>query len=486
MPFAIILRNIYRSLLSGFLMKLVKGVTLLSAAMMLAACGSSSSDDEDDGVNYPSTYEFSSKLEEGQSSVKFTGQAARQILIGEMKNATGSVGIDQVDLEAIYSQGSSVLDDSNIYGVDDGFGTPVYISAPEGFTIAQSDYTKVFAGAGSKKLSDKTAGCDNELSATQFIGWDVATLVDCDTDKNDDAVNYHDAPYSLMVEWIDAAAINAVDTDLGLNYQQLFQKFLLGSVAFSQTAEDYLKATKLATANNTDAKDGTESYTALEHSWDEGFGYFGASTDYLNIADATINGKTYHSDVNADGEIDLLKGEYNFGLAQYANKHDVLTGTTDLSSEIMISFLEGRQLIQDNHGTNPADDSTFNTELAAISIRAVQGLEKIFAISVIKYINETISDLDAYVVGAGNNEVDDLAKHWSELKGFALGLQFSPIPTFSEAELLELHSKIGQSPINQLENVHNDKALYIEALEAARTMIQEKFDFDVEAVKTWG
>ena len=469
-------------------MKLVKGVTLLSAAMMLAACGSSSSSD-DDSVDYPSTYEFSSKLEEGQSSVKFTGQAARQILIGEMKNATGDSEVTKDELTSIYSGGSSVLDDDNIYGADDGNGTPVHISVPEGFTLVQNNYTDVAnpdTGAGSKKLSDKTAGCDNELSTTQFIGWDVTTLVDCGTGNNDEAVNYHDAPYSLMVEWIDAAAISVIDRDLGLNYQQLFQKFLLGAVAFSQTAEDYLKTTKLATADNTDAKDVDGPYTALEHSWDEGFGYFGASTDYLNIADVTIDGKTYHSDVNADGEIDLLKGEYNFGLAQYANKHDVLTGTTDLSSEIMIAFLEGRQLIQDNHGTNPADDSTFNTELAAISNRAVQGLEKIFAISVIKYINETISDLDGYAVGAENNEVDELAKHWSELKGFALGLQFSPISTFSEAELAQLHGLIGQSPINQLENVHNDKALYIEALEAARTMIQEKFDFDVEAVKTWG
>jgi len=450
---------------------------------MLAACGSSS--DDEAGVNYPSTYEFASKLEDGQSAVKFTGQAARQILIGEIKNATGNAEIDKADLETIYSQGSSVLDDANIYGADAGFGTPVHISAPEGFTIAQSDYTKVFEGAGSKKLSDKTAGCDNELSATQFIGWTVATLVDCGTSKNEDAVDYHDAPYSLMVEWIDAAAVNKVDTALGLNYQQLFQKFLLGAVAFSQTAEDYLKTTKLATADNSIAKDTDGPYTALEHSWDEGFGYFGASTDYLNIADATINGKTYHSDVSGEGEIDLLKGEYNFGLAQYASKHDVLTGTTDLSSDIMIAFLEGRQLIQDNIGTNPADSAGFNTELAAISDRAVKGMEKIFAISVIKYINETISDLGNYTVGAGDQDVDDLAKHWSELKGFALGLQFSPIASMDEDKQLALHALIGQSPITQL----NSKTVtqeYIDDLIAARALVQEAFGFDAEAVKTWG
>ncbi len=473
-------------------MKLVKGVTLLSAAITLAACGSSSSNDEDGGVSYPSTYEFSSKFQEGQSSVKFTGQAARQLLIDEMKNATGNSEVTKDELTSIYSGGSEVLKGENIYGANTGFGTPVKDATSDDYTAIQIDYTKVYEGAGSKKLSDKIAGCDNELSASQFIGWEVTTLVDCGTGegKNDDTVlNHHDAPHSLILEWIDAAAANAVDADLGLNYQQLFQKFLLGSLAFSQTAEDYLDTDNLAEKDNSQAytsKGVTYAYTALEHSWDEGFGYLGASTDYLSIADATIDEKINHSDVNGDGEIDLLKGEYNLGLAQYASKHDVLTGTTDLSSEIMIAFLEGRQLIQDNHGTNPADDSTFNTELAAISNRAVQGMEKIFAISVIKYINQTIDDLDAYAVGSEANDVISLAKHWSELKGFALGLQFSPISTFSEAELVQLHGLIGQSPIKQLENVHGDKALYIEALEAARTLVQEKFGFDVEAVKTWG
>jgi len=464
-------------------MKLVKGLTLLSASVMLAACGSSS--DDDAGVTYPSTYEFASKLEDGQSSVKISGQAARQILIGEMKNAAGVAGITKADLETIYTGGSEALKGENIYGANTGDGTPIHISAPDGVSFAQLHYSHVFTNAGGqKRLSDKTAGCDNELSTTQFIGWNVTNLVDCGTSKNDDAVNYHDAPYSLMLEWIDAAANGKTDTALGLNYQQLFQKFLLVSVAYSQAAQDYLKADKGLTKGNSEA-DGDAAYTSLEHQWDEGFGYFGASMDYLNIADATISGKTYYSNVFGNDYIDLLKGEYNFGLAQYASKHDVLTGTTDLSSEIMIAFLEGRQLIQDNFGTNPVVGSGYHTELAAISDRAVKGLEKVIAISVIKYINESIDDMDAYVVGAGNNDVDDLAKHWSELKGFALGLQFSPIPTMTEAQQIDLHDKIGQSPITKLENDVDGKAGYIEDLVAARTLVQTAFGFDAAAVASW-
>lgn len=461
-------------------MKLIKGIALLSSAAVLTGCFLDDSDDDAKGVSYPSTYAFTSKFDDTVSSVKFSGQAARQILISEMKKFTGDAALDEAGLTTIYASGSSALDDENLYGADDGTGTALAISTPDGYTLVQNNYTDLFNEAGSKKLSNKTAGCDNNLSTTQFIGWNVATLVDC----GDGTTDYHDAPYSLMTEWITAAAVNSVDTTLGLNYQQLFQKFLLGAVAFSQASQDYLKPSKGLMKDNTEADDGA-AYTSLEHQWDEGFGYFGASVDYLNIADATINSKTNHSDVNADGEIDLLKGEYNFGLAQYASKHDVLTGTTDLSNDIMVAFLEGRQLIQDNFGTNPVEGEGYHAELTAISDRAVKGLDKIFAISVIKYINETIDDLDAYVVGAGNNDVSDLAKHWSELKGFALGLQFNLTPVMTEAQQIDLHAKIGQSPINKLETVHADKALYIADLEAARTLVQSAYGFDAQAVKTW-
>ena len=165
--------------------------------------------------------------------------------------------------------------------------------------------------------------------------------------------------------------------------------------------------------------------------------------------------------MSGEFEIDLLKGEYNYGLAQYASKHDYMTRLdsqpTDLSNDIMVAFLEGRQLITDNHGTTPVVGDALHTRLAGISDRAVKGLEKVIAISVVKYINATIEQVNAYVA---EGDVSDLAKYWSELKGFALGLQFNPSPVLSFADQITLHSKIGQSPITE---IGNDKALVVEA-----------------------
>lgn len=473
-------------------MKLIKGLTLITAAGMLAACGSDS--DGEAPINYPSTYAFDSKVVDGESSVKFTGQAARQLLISELKAATGDSEVTEAELQAIYDQGVTYLQGQNIYTAAGTGSTAVPVSAETEFTLVQADYADVFTGAGSKKLSDKTAGCDNDLSADRFIGWTVGTLEACDGTSTP---TYHDSAFTLMNEWIAAAANGKVDTTLGLDYSQLFQKFLLGAVAFSQTAEDYLSANHvkdgkgLKASNRVDADEqDPDAYTSLEHAWDEGFGYFGASLDYLSIADETIaaGDKVNQSDVSGDYLIDLLKGEYNYGLAQYASKHDYMTRLdsqpTDLSKEIMVAFLEGRQLITDNHGITPVVGDALHTRLAGISDRAVKGLEKVIAISVVKYINSTIYQVEAYPSVSEQNKTspENLAKYFSELKGFALGLQFNPSPVLSFADQDTLHNKIGQAPVT---SITADKAAYLTALKDARALVVTAFGFDAIAAADW-
>lgn len=476
-------------------MKLIKGLTLITAAGMLTACGSDS--DGEAPINYPSTYAFDSKVVDGESSVKFTGQAARQLLISELKKAADEdyeATVTQAELEGIYATGTSYLSGRDIYTASANTDTTaVPVSAEANFTLVQADYADVFDGADSKKLSNKTAGCDNDLSAGQFIGWNVTTLVDCG--DNDTTVDFQDAPYSLMLEWIaGVAAEGQVNATLGLDYQQLFQKFLLGAVAYSQAAEDYIKPTKgllkqnSAADNAAEVESGAEAnldtYTSLEHQWDEGFGYFGASLDYLSIEDATIaaGDKVNQSDVSGEYRIDLLKGEYNYGLAQYASKHDYMTETTDLSNDIMVAFLEGRQLIVDNFGSNPVEGDGFHSRLESISDRAVKGMEEIFAISVVKYINSTIPKVTSYDASNADT-VAALAKYWSELKGFALGLQFNPSPVLSFTDQITLHEKIGQAPVTSITS--STKADFISDLEDARALVVEAYGFDATAAAAW-
>jgi hypothetical protein len=304
-----------------------------------------------------------------------------------------------------------------------------------------------------------------------FIGWDVVA-------------DEQAKPDALIQAWFDEIATLATDGNAATTYvnadghdlNQLVQKFLFGAVTYSQAARDYLKADKGLLKQNTTADKEGKSYTSLEHQWDEGFGYFGAATHYLSKTDAEIKASAV-IDANGDNQVDLFAGEYNFGLAVYASKMDLKTGSTDYSKQAMDAFIEGRKLIQANFGTNPVAGEGYHVELVKIAERALAAMENVIATAAIHYINATISDVEAYT-----GDISTVAKHWSEMKGFALSLQFSPIAKISEADLIAVHDLIGTAPKTA---VDADTDAYIVQLKAARTKLQTAYGFDAEAVKAW-
>jgi hypothetical protein len=84
----------------------------------------------------------------------------------------------------------------------------------------------------------------------------------------------------------------------------------------------------------------------------------------------------------------------------------------------------------------------------------------------VHYLNACIQDLDPDKAV----NTSDFIKHWSELKGFALGFQFNPHSPMSETEFTGLHQLIGTAPIMDL--------AYRVDLQAARDIVSTVFDFD--------
>jgi hypothetical protein len=300
----------------------------------------------------------------------------------------------------------------------------------------------------------------------------------------------------LVEYWINQVAQNAQAgddtphiTDSGVNYEQLIQKFLLGAVSFSQASRDYLYFDKGLTKDNSSAADGTEPYTELEHQWDEGFGYFGAARDYNNYSDSHIaDDKKYANDSNGDRVIDL-DSEYTFAVAQYANKRDNSIEGADYSKTIFDAFLKGRQLIQDNFGTDPVAGQGYHVELSAVAKTILQQWEEVYAANIIHYINATIEDLETYKADAKAENLETLAKHWSEMKGFALAIQFNPQATskLSDQNLIDLNNLIGQQPTlpSQVRAVAVEpQKTYSEKLEEARGLLKDVFAFG-DDVTTW-
>lgn len=489
-------------------MKLVKGISVLSAAILLAACGGDDDNDNDNSLSVPATYTFESKLIPGDSSVSHSGQATRHILISELKKLIGSDELQNVAskdaamalLYKVYNVGTYTdevgdLTEFNIYD-DSASATPVGISVkstqgdPEvALELVQADYTDVSSG---KNLQYKLAGVDNSLTHGEFIGWDVAasSFEIPDGTGYENITGENSKPNALLTDWFLQIADLAVDGDPdtkfvtaeGLDLQQLVQKFLLGAVTYSQAAEDYLKADKgLVKQNSEGDKEGTKSYTSLEHQWDEGFGYFGAAHDYNLYTDAE-NKAQQDNDTNLDGEIDLYS-EYSFGHSVNAAKRDKgATVATDFSKGAMDAFLTGRALIQANYGTDPVLGEGYQTELVKLSKVALENWEKAVAATVVHYINDVIADYETFDTAEFNSA--NLAKHWSEMKGFALGLQFSPVAVISVDQLKTIHTAFAEAPVL----LNADQAAvdtYVAELEAARAVMQTAYGFNADNVANW-
>ena len=246
---------------------------------------------------------------------------------------------------------------------------------------------------------------------------------------------------------------------------------------FSQGTDDYLD--EGLDEDNTDAAaDGT--YSTLEHQYDEGFGYFGAARHYLEFSDEAISDGSASADIDGDGKIDLAS-EYNWGNSTNAAKRDKgAVVATDFSSAAMTAFIAGRKIINDAAPSALTDDQ--KTQLLAQRDIAVANWENAIAATVVHYINDTLADIDT-VQGteASADDFANLAKHFSEMKGFALNFQFNPFSPFysddNAGKFAELHTLLGEAPL--LTDAY--KAQLVEA----RDLMQEVYGFDAQNVESW-
>ncbi|TQV87093.1 DUF4856 domain-containing protein [Aliikangiella coralliicola] len=442
------------------------------------------------------TYKFENA--DGNSTVSYSGQVTRMALISELNQYISS------ELQADLNSGEltsrqAVIDKLNSFyeiseqDYDLRADTFVidFIDTLEQTTLRQLSSSQ-------KDLIGKIAGNDavgqhKDWNNGAFEGWGAAGST---------------TPHGLVQIYFGMLGDNAqafIDGNIrqdfngneintiylttdGRDLKQLIQKFLLGAVAFSQGADDYfdndtagkgLMVSNIATDSD---------YTSLEHQWDEGYGYFGAARDYLEYTDDEIAGKggreEYSSgrhDSNGDSVFDL-KSEVNLGNSTNAAKRDrgtaALTNPTDYTSAAFNALLSGRKIINDNIG------SELTTEQMAALVEqrniVVDHWEKSISATVVHYINDTIADLDK--LGTAEFNYADLAKHWSEMKGFALNLQFSRFSPLSDANYTELHNLLKDAPVVAPEA---DLTQYKADLLAARAILQTAYSFEQEHVENW-
>lgn len=428
------------------------------------------------------TYAFASRFVDGESSVVYSGQTFRHVLIADLASYVGSLtgAIDGGDLVPV--EGDIIAGLDFYFSFDGDVGGTIAHDRDTTPAAAQTTYNDIASG---KNLVGKLAGNDpvgqHADWSTAFIGWPA------------DGVT---TPESLVRQWfadVEALAIARAAGELpmdpsgapiaqvyvsatGLDYQQLIQKFLLGAIAFSQGADDYLDdsdAGKGLLASNATADDGAP-YSALEHAWDEGFGYFGAAQDYAAYTDDEIASSGGREDwqgahdSDGDGAIDLIS-EVNWGASVNAAKRDRgAVEPTDFTGQAFAAFRAGRALIASVDGEL---DAAQMEALKGHRDAAVDAWEKAIAATAVHYINDVLQDMAA--TGEDYSFLDH-AKHWSELKGFALSLQFNPRSPVSDADFAMLHDLIGAAPALPGQPAFDT---YAADLIAARTILGNAYGF---------
>lgn len=180
----------------------------------------------------------------------------------------------------------------------------------------------------------------------------------------------------------------------GVEYAELIEKGLMGACFYYQATAVYLGSEKM-NVDNTVVTPGEG--TAMQHHWDEAFGYLGVPRDFP---------------------------ENTEGLAfwgTYCNRRDALLKT---NARLMDSFLLGRAAINNN------DLKTRDEAIARIR----QIWEEVVAGSAISYLNTAIGQFEDTAIRA---------HALSEGAGFLYALQFNPARSLSLQEVKELLTLLG-------------------------------------------
>jgi hypothetical protein len=240
----------------------------------------------------------------------------------------------------------------------------------------------------------------------------------------------------------------------GYDYTQLISKFTMGAVFYNQAVDNYLDEKLAADVNpNSKAYKEGKPYTGKEHVWDEAFGYFGAPAHTMELTAADVYGIAKQkaesfdkADYNKDGKVSLVT-EMAFAHAYYAASFDKGGKTTYLHT-IVQAFIDGRNLITSANGEALTDSQ--RSELKAYAQVIKTQWQRLIAEAVFKYAGSVYGDLEKLeTIIAANGDVVKVyrtyAKHWGELKGFALALETGGVNLGETG--VKINRLLGYSPV---------------------------------------
>jgi hypothetical protein len=322
----------------------------LFSSLLITSCDDTT---EDTSYNIPENYEF--------ENVDYSGQETRIAMLAELsayaKTSNNGEVVSAAEMQAMFENSNAPFADEAL-------------------------------NASSKNLKSKTFELDQELIESYFQKLETATQTAATTGSNGTPG---------LVSSNDGAKTYFFDEN-GYEYAQLIEKGLMGACFYYQTLGVYLTPAKIGeTVDNTEVEEGKG--TAMEHHWDEAFGYLSLPVNYPS-SDESLN----------------FWGKYIDG-----RESDLKSGTN-----LMSSFIKGRAAIS-------ADDMKTKAEATA---EIYTEFELVAAATGIHYIN---SALGSYTDDALRNHT--LSEAWA----FINALQYNPNKTLSTSEVVEIRDMLGDN-----------------------------------------
>ena len=280
--------------------------------------------------------------------------------------------------------------------------------------------------------------------------------------------------------WVTDAVTNGKTNADGIRLDQMVQKTLWGAVAYWQGTSKYMS--KIPNDDNTMSDDG-DPYTAMEHHWDESFGYFGAARDYNTGYSDDNARKTTQNDSNGDGSIDF-KTEFNSGWGITAAKRDLVDGVSvdyDFTGTIMNAYLEGRTLI---YNQAPLDEILVQRDII------LNTWEKVVAAVTIHYVNDVAADMAAlYPADSNAGPLSDLSadlnNHWGEMRGYANGLLYNDFKVISDSDLNTILTTMGTSPVYPEDGETVFYNYHEMLVTTVKSLLQNAYGFSDEHMANW-
>jgi hypothetical protein len=256
--------------------------TLIVTGLTITSCSNDdmSTPDQTNKYAVPATYAFERN---NATTVDFSGQSSRLLMLEEMGNsikvaATNGTEVSQSALSQMYSNTNNAFTNASL----NTSGKQL-----KDKTAASKDYFQLFLGGGSttEKLNVQS------LFETQL---NLANL----------ASRGATASAGVAGVYLDGTSKRLFAAN-GLEPQQVMLKGMMGAVFIDQIVNGYLSKNKLDEGtnkiNNTNkvlAEGNT--YTTMEHFWDEGYGY-------IYGVDGTKFWSSYIDQVNADVDFNTVK-----------------------------------------------------------------------------------------------------------------------------------------------------------------------------------